>query len=31
MREKHCSNWKNKLKSTDYKPDEQDHCFELNY
>jgi hypothetical protein len=23
VREKHCSDWKNKLKSTDYKPDEQ--------
>jgi hypothetical protein len=23
VREKHCSGWKNKLKKTDYKPDEQ--------
>jgi hypothetical protein len=23
VREKYCSGWKNKLKSTDYKPDEQ--------
>jgi hypothetical protein len=24
VREKHCSDWKNKLKSMDYKPDEHD-------
>jgi hypothetical protein len=26
VREKYCSGWKNKLKSTDYKPNEQDRC-----
>jgi hypothetical protein len=25
VREKYCSGWKNKLKKTDYKPDEQGH------
>jgi hypothetical protein len=29
VREKHCSGWKNKLKSTDYKTSEQSQCFSL--
>jgi hypothetical protein len=27
MREKYCSDWKNKLNKTDYKPDEQGHML----
>jgi hypothetical protein len=27
VREKYCSGWKNKLKSTDYKSDEQVSCL----
>jgi hypothetical protein len=31
VREKYCSSWKNKLKKTDYKPDEQAHMSCTNY